>query len=140
MADSRVEPHKLVPLLKNEELQEMIPFFVKRKDGSDDHKCGSCSMRVVKKDGTSECTVMKRSGGISLTKGTCNYYASGDAAKEGDIRPARMSPDTAGYVETDKKVQCGTCALATSPFYCGLWNGRFSDPGDCCAAWQEKKA
>ena len=58
--------------LSDRMMKEMIPMFVESKV-PDDHKCGSCFMRVECSSDRTECTIV--SGGISQSKGTCLYWA-----------------------------------------------------------------
>jgi hypothetical protein len=129
-------------MLSNKVMTEMIPMFVDSEDPPD-HKCGSCSMRVLEPNNpTSDrayCTIVE--GHISLSRGTCAWWAKGPAATQDQVKPQRMSYDLAGYVEVDKPehaVNCSTCR-----FYhrrddhmgdCQLWTSRVK-AGQCCMVW-----
>jgi hypothetical protein len=110
------------------------PLFVSGKPGQpNDHKCGNCPRRIVTGDGDkADCTIV--SGGISLAKGTCDYWNIGDKpSTEADKSERRMDHQLAGYLETDKKVRCETCRFDNNG-YCTLWRGKVKAT-DCCISW-----
>lgn len=113
-------------------MKKMMPLFVESTK-PDDHKCGSCSMRVEKEGDKGECTVVDVP--ISLSKGVCLYWAKGDGASEEDVHESRMSREIAAYEEVDGKVQCGTCVHFQDGRYCSLWMGKVKD-GQCCISWE----
>lgn len=121
------------PVLSDAVIKKMIPMFVDSTK-LDDHKCGTCSMRIVGPDGKGRCTVMD--GPIDLKKGVCTFWAEGEASTEAKIHEARMSKELAGYVETKSpadKIQCGTCRFFDKG-YCKLWMGSVKAE-QCCIAY-----
>lgn len=122
--------------LTNSGMQKTIPTFVDSTK-IDDHKCGSCSMRIPGPDGKGRCTIME--GQIDLKKGVCAFWAEGGPSKDSDIHEARMDKNLAGYVETkspDAKIQCGTCRFFENN-YCKLWQGSVK-PEQCCMTYDSK--
>lgn len=109
------------------------PLFVSGKpDKPNDHKCGNCPRRIPGEGDKADCTIV--SGGISLSKGTCNYWNVGDrASTPAEKHKERMDHELAGYMETDKKVRCETCRFVDEG-YCNLWQGRVKAT-DCCISW-----
>ncbi len=120
------------PQLTNKMMTDMIPMLIEEGEPTH-HSCGNCNMRYTDKEGVQRCTVVE--GKIDYKKGTCNYMAAGKEASEEDSVDMKMSYDTAGYVETDKKIQCATCKYYDAPNeYCKLWQGKIKPEG-CCMAW-----
>ncbi len=120
------------PQLTNKMMTDMIPMLIEEGEPTN-HTCGNCNMRYTDKDGVQRCTVVE--GKISYDKGTCNFMAAGDEAKEEDSVDHKMTYDTAGYVETDFEVNCGSCMYYTAEKeHCNLWMGTIKPEG-CCMAW-----
>jgi hypothetical protein len=117
--------------LTNDKLD--TPLFVPGRSGSpNDHKCGNCPRRIPGDGDKADCSIV--SGGISLSKGTCNYWNVGDTpATAADKSERRMDHQLAGYMETDKKVRCETCRFVKEGF-CTLWQGKVKAT-DCCISW-----
>lgn len=120
--------------LTDKMMKSMMPLFVD-KAKTDDHKCGHCSMRVKGQD--TNCTVVDTV--ISHRKGTCMFWAEGEAMPADKIHKERMTSESAGYEDVDGKVQCGTCKHFAKDF-CVLWDGSVT-PEQCCVSWSgsEKK-
>ena len=120
------------PKLTNKMMTDMVPMLIEEGEPTN-HTCGNCNMRYTDKEGVQRCTVVE--GKISYANGTCNYQASGEEASEEDSVDMKMSYDTSGYVESDKKIQCATCKYYDAPKeYCKLWMGKIKPEG-CCMAW-----
>lgn len=115
--------------LTDKGMKDMIPMFVKGQSADEDHKCGSCSMRVL----PDRCTVVE--GNISMERGTCLLWARGKASSSADEAEQRATKSAAGYVEADK-VNCGSCAAYANEYggYCRVWGGKVKS-GDCCVIW-----
>jgi len=120
--------------LTDEGIKEMIPMFVEtNKHRSIDHKCGNCKMRIMSSGDKGLCTVME--GEISMKNGTCSFWAEGlQPSSKIDIHETQMKKSTAGYIEVDGEINCGTC-LHFDEEYCTLWAGRVK-PTDCCMTWE----
>lgn len=122
--------------ITNRAMSAMIPHYVHAKDEGEDHKCGSCSMRVEIGEGDKAyCTIVV--GDISLMYGTCNYWApdeDGEGEPVENMHESKMSKETAGYVEVDGPVRCDTCDHYANE-YCRLWEGDVK-AADCCTAWE----
>lgn len=69
-----------------------------------------------------------------MNRGTCLLWEKGPE-KYGaeDIRPSRVTEETAGYIEADL-VNCSTCDHY-SDGKCLLWQGKVK-PGQCCDVWE----
>jgi hypothetical protein len=119
--------------LTDKDMKAMMPLFVENT-APPDHKCGGCFMRVPVAGGTAGCTVVE--GEINLDKGTCVYWAKGDASSIEDIHASRMSKETAGYVEHDGDINCGSCHHHNDG-HCTLWMGDVK-PGQCCISWENR--
>ncbi len=126
-----------VKMLTDKAMKDMVPIFVDAESTkTDDHKCGNCNMRVEMPEGPAQCTIVAPKRGISLTRGTCAWWAEGEAAKEEGIHEFRMSAKMGGYVEgpsDDFKIQCGTCS-AIDGTYCKLWQGEVKE-SECCMVY-----
>ena len=114
-------------------LKAKIPLFV--EGDPDDHKCGSCSFRLAK-DGKWGCAIVNQA--IDLKKGTCGFWAKGSPASQKDESASKMDPSTAGYIEKDGHVNCGTCRHLKGHL-CVLWNGLVG-ADDCCISWEGSNA
>lgn len=114
--------------LSNKVVTDLIPMFVDNTEPPD-HKCGTCRFRM-KKDGIDTCSIMK--GEINLEKGTCAFWAEGEENK-GPVG-SQMERDTAGYIESDEEVNCGSCRHFKEGL-CTLWNGKVKAE-QCCMAWE----
>lgn len=131
-----VEADKAVPSLSNKGMQDMIPTFVESQSKGEDHRCGSCNMRIV----PNACTVVK--GDIDMEQGVCLLWAKGQASKPEDRHEMQLPKEVVGYVEQKDKINCSTCkAYAETPRggYCKVWEGKVG-PGDCCIVWWPKES
>ncbi len=109
-----------------------IPFFVDSTNPPD-HKCGGCEHRV-RLDGKYTCLLVDKT--IDLKRGTCLLWEHGpEKYSVKDIKPSRVTPNTAGYIEADK-VNCGTC-MHYSSGTCLLWTGKVKAE-QCCDVWEQK--
>lgn len=118
----------------DEQLKESIPLFVEGSNNpKEDHKCGTCSMRVRFPD-KAECTIVE--GTIDLKKGTCALWNRGPAASPKDISQCRVPKESAIYEEADV-INCSTCGAFDSGF-CRTWEGKVGK-GECCIVWHPKK-
>lgn len=120
--------------------EAMGGFFA---DEEQDHKCGVCWMRIPSGEGDrADCTVVNVSGGISLGKGTCNFWDPGEPSKLEDRSQNRASIAEAGYIESptaDYPIWCGTCPkhyreLDENSGNCLFLMGRVKHK-QCCVAY-----
>ncbi len=124
---------KKVSYLSDKVMKKMVPLFVD-KDKPDDHKCGSCFMRLA----PNQCTVVE--GAINFGQGVCSFWAEGNEAKVEDSKPEKMSYVTSGYVESPSiefKINCETCQhyqTQEKDGFCKLWAAKVK-PGQCCMAY-----
>ena len=123
--------HKSAPLT-DKMMKDMMPFFVD-EDKPDDHKCGGCSMRIMRDGDRGDCTVVE--GGISMKDGVCLYWAKGPASTYEDRHNQRMNRHEGDYVESKGKINCATCKFENKG-ECELWMGSVK-PGQCCISWVE---
>jgi hypothetical protein len=112
-------------------LKDTIPMFVKGEDKSEDHKCSTCKMRILRKGNSAGCTIINEP--ISLSRGTCQYWTPGKPSEDKDVKERQMTKKEAAYLESNEKVQCRTCRFYDDDF-CHLWGGKVGD-GDCCMAF-----
>ena len=123
--------------LSDKMMKKMVELFVE-EDHPDDHKCGTCFMRVGGKGDIRECTVVK--GKISLSKGVCSFWGKGQASPPDKIHEERMDYSVAGYIEVPKgfKIQCATCKFFdrkdASVGHCTMWDGEVKN-GQCCISF-----
>jgi hypothetical protein len=107
-----------------------------------DHKCKTCLSRVIENEGEDRADCTRVAGGISLGRGTCDLWKSGDAATKTEIADDRLDYNESGYIETpdeDFQVICGTCQrydkIDEGHGLCKLWMRKVDAPY-CCAGYK----
>lgn len=130
--------------LTDDFLKDMIPLFSEERG---DHKCGQCKMRIVSSDADiADCTNV--TGGISLSKGTCDLWNKGAPSSPEKKSPKRFTYAEVQYVETpsaDLKIQCATCQYAEADddepgiSYCLVWWRKHVNNDLCCFKYDNPK-
>jgi hypothetical protein len=131
------------PFLNNKTVIKMAPQFDDKTD-PDDRRCSNCFMRIAKgEENIAECTIV--SGGVSLSKGVCDWWGQGDGkpSSQDDMSQDRMAYAEAGYAEfpAETKVQCGTCyyyeSIDSKVGNCLLWMHRVK-LAQCCMKYKNE--
>jgi len=128
-------------LTESEVADQVGGFFTAEKV---DHKCQLCLSRIIV-DETDKADCTKVEGGISLGRGTCNLWKSGEASTEADIVDSRLTYEESGYIETADagfQIICGTCEryeqMDEKHGMCKLFMKKVDAPY-CCAGYKNSK-